>query len=152
FQGHMPDGVSLLITTAALTYAVLLVLQGCRQFFGLRPSHYAEFAVYGVLLACIVQWTAITPNANIRIAVVSPFLAYARLSFAWIVWRHRPWHRPRYAYDFVFWTALIEAAIHTVRGLAFGFGWEHQTAAVISPTPTNDIFAAMVILATPCLS
>ncbi|MFC0398045.1 GGDEF domain-containing protein [Paraburkholderia rhizosphaerae] len=152
FQGHMPGGMCLAITTAVLIYAVLLVLQGCRQFFGLRPFHYAELAAYVVLLACVVQWTTITPNANIRIMLVSPFLAYARLSFAWIVWHYRPQHRPRYAYNFVFWTALVEAAIHAARGLAFGLGWEHQTAAVISPTPTNDIFAAMVVLATPCLS
>ncbi|CAB3746266.1 GGDEF domain-containing protein [Paraburkholderia humisilvae] len=152
FQGRMPDGVSLLITTAVITYAVLLVLQGCRQFFGLRASHYRELAIYVALLACVAHWTVVTPNPNIRISVVSAFLLYVRVSFAWTVWRYRPRHRPRYGYDFVFWTALVEAAIHLARGLAFGLGWEHQTVAVIAPTPTNDVFAAMVILALPCLS
>jgi diguanylate cyclase (GGDEF)-like protein len=152
FQGRMPSGVSLVITAAAITFAVLLVLQGCRQFFGLRPTHYFELAAYGALLVCIVQWTVVTPDPNVRIPVISAFLAYARLSFAWIVWRYRPRHRPQYGYSFVFWVALLEAAVHLARGLAFGLGWEHQTNEVISSTPTNEVFVAMAILASPCLS
>ncbi len=141
-QGAAPGRLSVVVAGSVAAYGILLVLEGCRQFFGLCPSRLRDRVAYVALVTSLIQWAYVSPDANVRIVLISAFLAYVR----------GPTHRPKYSYYFLSISSYAEAAVHVVRGLAYGFGWEHHTAAVLSPTPTNIAFLALGILALPSLS
>jgi diguanylate cyclase (GGDEF)-like protein len=150
-QAPAPARLAIVVASALLGAAALLMLQGCRQFFGLRPAHSLEYVAYGVVLLGIVYWGYLSPDVNARIALLSAFLAYARLAIGWIVFRLRPPGRPKYCYQFLAGAAFLGAAVHASRSIACVVGWEHQTA-FLAPTPINIAFIGLAILALPCLS
>ncbi|MCX4175938.1 MULTISPECIES: GGDEF domain-containing protein [Paraburkholderia] len=150
-QAPTPAQVVIVAASGLLGAAALMMLQGCREFFGLRPSRSLEYVAYGALLLGIVYWGYISPNANARIALLSAFLAYVRLVIGWIAFSLRPAGRPRYCYQFMSGAAFLGAAVHASRSIACAMGWEHQ-AAFLEPTPLNIAFLVLGILALPCLS
>lgn len=150
-QAPSPAQLTIVVASALLGAAALVMLQGCREFFGLRPSRSFEYVVYGALLLGIVYWGYISPNANARIALLSAFLAYVRVVIGWISIRLRPPGRPKYCYQFMAGAALLGAAVHASRSVACVVGWEHQ-ASFLEPTPLNIVFLGLGILAMPCLS
>jgi diguanylate cyclase (GGDEF)-like protein len=150
-QAPAPAPLVIVVASALLGAAALMMLQGCREFFGLRPSRSLEYVAYGALLLGIVYWGYLSPNVNARIALLSAFLAYARFSVGWTVFRLRPAGRPKYCYQFLSGAAFLGAAVHASRSIACVVGWEHQTA-FLAPTPINIAFLGFAILALPCLS
>ncbi|CAG4897288.1 GGDEF domain-containing protein [Paraburkholderia gardini] len=150
-QAPMPARMVILIGSALLAAAALLMLQGCRQFFGLRPSHSFEYVAYGALMLAIVYWQYVSPNVNARAALMSAFLAYIRIVIGWITYKLRPPDRPKYGYYFMSVVAFLGAAIHLSRSLVCMLGWEHQTS-FLAPTPMNIAFLGLGILTLPALS
>jgi diguanylate cyclase (GGDEF)-like protein len=151
-QGTAPGRLSIVVAGSVAAYGILLVLEGCRQFFGLCPSRLRDRVVYLAWVIGLIQWAFVSPDPNVRIVLISAFLAYVRVSIAWMAFRLRPVHRPKYSYYFLSISSCAEAAVHVVRGLAYGFGWERQTSAVLTQTPMSIAFLALGILALPCLS
>jgi diguanylate cyclase (GGDEF)-like protein len=137
--------------SALLVGAALLVLQGFRQFFWLRPSFRREYAVLAAILIGLVYWTYVSPDVDARASVISAFLAYVRLVIGWMAQRYRSPGRPKYCYRFVTVAAVLGAVVHAVRGVVYGFGLAHQTA-FLEATPLNIAFLGMGILTLPCLS
>ncbi|ASV96803.1 GGDEF domain-containing protein [Paraburkholderia aromaticivorans] len=150
-QAPAPAAPVIVVASALLGAAALMMLQGCREFFGLRPSRSLEYVAYCALLLGIVYWGYLSPNVNARIALLSAFLAYARLAIGWTVFRLRPPGRPKYCYQFLSGAAFLGAAVHASRSIACVVGWEHQTT-FLAPTPINIAFLGLAILALPCLS
>lgn len=150
-QAPAPAQLAIVVASALLGAAALMMLQGCREFFGLRPSRSSEYIVYGAFLFGIVYWGYLAPNVNARIALLSAFLAYARLSIGWTVLRLRPAGRPKYCYQFLAGAAFLGAAVHASRSIACVAGWEHQSV-FLEPTPINVAFLGFAMLAMPCLS
>lgn len=150
-QAPAPAQLTIVVASTLLGAAALMMLQGCREFFGLRPSHSVEYVAYGAVLLGTVYWGYISPNANARVALLAAFLAYVRLAIGWIAFRLRPPGRPKYCYHFMSGAAFLGAAVHVARSIACVMGWEHQ-ASFLEPTPLNIVFLGLGILALPCLS
>jgi diguanylate cyclase (GGDEF)-like protein len=150
-RSHEPENFVVVGASTLLLIGALLVLQGCRQFFGRPPLHGLELAGVGAVLITLVHWTFVTPNLNARVTMMSLYFAYVRFSIAWMAYRFRPMHRPQYSYLFVTITALIGAIFHVARGLVYFSGLAHQTA-FFEPSPLNIAFLALGILTLPFLS
>jgi len=150
-QGTGPRWLTILVANHMLALAMLVILQGCRQFVGLRPVRYPEYAGFLLLLAGMTYWTYAVPDVNVRIAMVSLFYTYAYIAVGWTVHAARPLSRPRYAYWFVTIGAGLGAVGHVGRGLVYGLGWARQTE-LLQSTPVNVAFLALGVLALPWLS
>ncbi|QCP52402.1 GGDEF domain-containing protein [Trinickia violacea] len=150
-QGHAPRGITILCANGLLAYAVLLVLHGCRLFFGRRRAWWPEYAALGATMLAIAYWTYDTPDIYVRIAAVSAFHAYIYMAVGWQALRARPPQRPKYAYRFVTIVAFLGGAGHAVRGLTYGFGLVQQHT-LLESTPLNIAFLGLGILMLPCMS
>ena len=150
-NGRSTAALNIVIASALIAGAALVAMQGCRQFFGLRPSRLYELLAYAILVLGLLHWTYASPNVNARIVLMSVFLGYVRLVVAWTAYSRRPPHRPGYSYNFVALLALLGALVHVARALSTGFGWEHQTHFLDS-TPMNIAFLGLGILTLPCLA
>ena len=146
-----PAPLTIVVASSLFAGAAFLVLQGCRVFFGLRPSRLHEVVAFTMLVIGIVYWTYVSPNEVPRVVLMSSFLAYVRLSVGWITYTRRPRHRPGYSYQFVAIVAALGGLVHVARGLAAAVGWEHH-ARFLEPTPLTIAFLALGIVTLPCLS
>lgn len=150
-QRDAPPAIVTATVGVMLVFAALLVVQGFRQFFFLRPSFFPEYLLAGAVVSGFVYWTFAAVDLDARVSLLSAFLGYVRIAVGWMAYRFRPPGRPRYSYLFVAVSALAGAVIHVGRGLAYGFGFAHQTT-FLEATPLNTAFLGMGILTLPCLS
>lgn len=150
-QGHGPRWLTILAANELLAVAVLMILQGCRQFLGRRPVLLAEYVACLLLLAGLAYWTYVAPDINVRIALVSAFHAYVYASIGWVIHLARPYARRQYAYRFASIGAFLGAFGHAGRGTIYAIGLARQTELMQS-TPINIAFLAVGILALPWLS
>ncbi|MBN9473891.1 MAG: diguanylate cyclase [Bordetella sp. SCN 67-23] len=150
-QSVGPRWLTILVANQLLAMAMLVILQGCRQFVGMQPVRHAEYVGWAALLAAMAYWTYVVPDIGTRIALVSAFYTYAYVVVAVIVFMARPLSRPHYAYWFVSIGACLGAVGHVGRGLAYGVGWVRQ-AELLQSTPVNIAFLALGVLALPWLS
>lgn len=151
WHGGAPTPATVVAASWLFAGAAFLVLQGCRQFFGLRPTRPHELAAYALLAVGVWYWTCLAPNDNARVVLMSAFLAYVRLSVSWTAYVRRPPHRPAYSYRFVAIVAGLGGLVHLARGLSSSLGWE-QHARFLAPTPMTIAFLALGIITLPCLS
>jgi diguanylate cyclase (GGDEF)-like protein len=142
---------SIFVANALLALAVLLVLEGCRQFFGLKPRQWPLWAAWLAMSAGIAWWNWVTPSLDARIAVASAFHALVYALIGWTAWRYRPRARPPYGYRFVTWSAWLGALAHGLRGLIYGAGWARQST-LLEVTPFNVGYLALGILVLPAIS
>lgn len=133
----------------ALT-AVLLLVQGMRQFFGKGATRRAETAAFVIAFAAVVYFTYGAPNVGAKIALVSALLAYARIAVGTLALRHAPRGGARYPYRFVAAAAYLGAFFHIARAGAGAFGIPHVT--LLDPSPWNALFLGLAIVTLPCLS
>lgn len=150
-QRVAPPVLGILVANGVFALAIVLMLEGCRQFFGLRPSLPAAYAGCALVMACVAYWTWVSADINARIAVVSIFHAGIYATIGWTAGRGRPPGRPAYSYRFVTVAASLGALGHLSRGFVYASGWERQ-AVLLQPTPLNIGFLALGILALPALS
>jgi diguanylate cyclase (GGDEF)-like protein len=150
-QGSAPAILSVVAANELLAIAVLMVLQGCRQFFGLRPLVVAEYIGCSAVLLGMVYWTYVSPDIDARIVVVSVFHAYIYAIIGWTVRRGQAAGRPAYSYRFAMVCAWLGALGHSLRGLIYLAGFASQTA-LLQSTSLNITFLALGILALPALS
>jgi diguanylate cyclase (GGDEF)-like protein len=148
---NSPTPVTVIVASSLFAGAAFLVLQGCRLFFGLRPSRPYEVAAYAMLVIGVVYWTYLSPNEGARIVLMSAFLAYVRLLVGWTSYTRRPPHRPGYSYQFVAIVAGLGGLVHLARGLAIVLGWEQHTR-FLEPTPMTVAFLGLGIITLPSLS
>jgi len=150
-RGHEPESFAVIGASALLLISALLIVQGCRHFFGRPPVDGLELAGVAAVLVGLIYWTFVAPNLNARVTAMSLYFAYARFAIAWMAYRFRPLHRPKYSYLFLTITALAGAIFHLARGLAYFSGLAHQTA-FLEPSQLNVAFLALGILTLPFLS
>ncbi|MCQ9372110.1 hypothetical protein NQ024_12860, partial [Corynebacterium sp. 35RC1] len=81
--------------------AVLLLIQGMRQFFGEAWAVPQETGAFAVAFAALVYFTLVSPNVSAKIGIVSVFFAYARIAVGTLALRHAPHDGTRYPYRFV---------------------------------------------------
>ncbi|MGU7775240.1 GGDEF domain-containing protein [Burkholderia sp. MR1-5-21] len=141
------------VAAAAALYVggTLAILQGFRQFFGLRPVYRAEQAAAALLAAALVGCALAGSLSDLRVVLVSAMAVYVRVAIGWLAYRRRPAHRPAFAYVFVWVVAIAGAIVQFARGAAFALGRGHD-ASLLHPTPLNVAFVALGVLSLLCLS
>lgn len=148
---RLPPWLTIAFAHGLFIVGSVAVLQGAREFFGQRKGSVAEYAaVVGVYLA-LLYFVYVKPSLDASVAVSSGYFAYVRAALGWTVLRDRPRHRPKYSYYFLAIAALVGALIHATRSVAYGFGWDHQTA-FLDPSPLNIAFLGLGILSFPFMS
>lgn len=138
-------------SSSLLMIASLLGVQGFRQFLNTRESYAWEYVAIAAILSFLVYWTFVSPAVDARSAMISGFIAYVRFNIGWMVLKHRPLGRPKYAYYFVSVAAISGAIVHAVRSVAYALGLAHETV-FLQATPLNVLFLGMATLTLPCLS
>ncbi|MEM5330462.1 GGDEF domain-containing protein [Paraburkholderia sp. JHI2823] len=138
-------GVSLITLTA-----VLLLVQGTRQFFGKDAARHEESAAFVAIFVALVYFTCVSPNVDARVTLVSICLAYARIAVGTLALRHAPRDGARYPYRFVAAAAYLGALFHVTRAVAVAFGLPHTT--LLQPSPWNVLFLGLAIVTLPCMS
>jgi len=150
-QGHASQWLTFVASNVLMAASLLLVVEGCLRFLGRRARLWPAYLGLVAVLLGISYWTFAAPNFNARVALVSAFHASLYVVLGVAMLRGRPANRPRYSYYFLAGAALLLFAAHTARGLMYGFGWLTQTG-LLQVSPSNIIFLALGILASPCLS
>jgi diguanylate cyclase (GGDEF)-like protein len=130
--------------------AVLLLVQGMRQFFGKGSARHEESAAFVIIFVALVYFTCASPNIDARVALISIFLAYARIAVGTLALRHAPRDGARYPYRFVAAAAYLGALFHITRAVAVAFGMPQMT--FLQPSPWNVLFLGLAIVTLPCLS
>jgi diguanylate cyclase (GGDEF)-like protein len=143
--------LTIFVSNTLLALAVVHVLEGCRQFFGLKPRVPLAYAGIAALAAGIVWWYWVTPSLGARVAVVSVFHAAVYAAIGWLALRYRPRERPSYSYRFVTLAAWLGALAHALRGAMYGSGIVQQHG-LLDSTPLNVAWLALGILVLPALS
>jgi diguanylate cyclase (GGDEF)-like protein len=143
--------LTVLVSNTLLAIAVTRALEGCREFFGLRPRVPLAWAGCAAVAAGIAWWYWVEPDLGARIALISVFHASIYGAIGWLALHDRPAGRPRYSYRFVTWSAWLGALAHGVRGILYGGGFVHQTT-LLDSTPFNVAYLALGILVLPALS
>ena len=150
-HAHASQWVTIVASNVLMAAALLLVVEGCLRFLGRRARPWPAYVGLVAVLLGISYWTFAAPNFNARVALVSAFHASLFAVLVVAMLRGRPSNRPRYSYYFLAGAALLMFAAHTSRGLMYGFGMLMQTG-LLQVSPSNVLFLALGILASPCLS
>ena len=145
-QGRFVTLAAALITLTA----VLLLIQGMRQFFGKPWAVPQETGAFAIAFVALVYFTLISPNVSAKIGIVSVFFAYARIAVGTLALRHAPHDGARYPYRFVAAAAYLGALFHVTRAIAVAFGMP-QTA-FLEPSAWNVLFLGLAIVTFPCMS
>jgi diguanylate cyclase (GGDEF)-like protein len=150
-QAHTSPWLGMVAANELLAVSVLLVVEGCGRFLGRRRRPWAACAGALAVLAGIMYWTFVVPDFDARVAVVSAYHAMLYASLAAMMVCNRPANRPRYSYYFLAVAALLLCVGHVSRGVFYGFGMLLQSD-LLEISPSNVVFLALGILATPALS
>jgi diguanylate cyclase (GGDEF)-like protein len=150
-HAHASQWLTLVASNVLMAASLLLVVEGCLRFLGRRTRPWPAYLGLVAVLFGISYWTFAAPSFNARVALVSAYHASLCVTLAVLMLRGRPSNRPRYSYFFVAGAALLLFAAHTARGFMYGLGWMTQTS-LLQVSPSNVLFLALGILASPCLS
>ncbi|QGZ66646.1 GGDEF domain-containing protein [Paraburkholderia acidisoli] len=148
----LPLSREVIVVTALFTVlAVLLLVQGTREFFGMKPVRNRELAAAIIVFAELVWFTWMSPNADARVVLFSLVSAYGRIAVGTLALRYAPREGARYPYRFVGVAAYLGALIHVARIVAIAFGIAPH-ATLLQPTPWNTLFLGLAIVTLPCMS
>jgi diguanylate cyclase (GGDEF)-like protein len=131
--------------------AVALLVQGTRQFFGMRPVRRIELAAFIIAFAALVYVTCVAPNVEARVVLASAVIAYGRVAIGTLALRHAPRDGTLYGYRFVAAAAYLGALVHVARAVAIGFGIV-SPVTYWQPLPWSDLFLGLAIVTLPCMS
>jgi len=152
-QNVAPAWLGVVVANQLLAATVLLIYEGCNEFFDvhLRPAQrWAGWIMWLAVMAGIVYFTYVVPDVHVRVVIVSAFHAACDLAIAGRVLLGRPKERPRYNYLFVAGAAALGTLGHTIRGAIYAVQPPAQ-AALLQPGPMQITFLALGILVLPSL-
>jgi diguanylate cyclase (GGDEF)-like protein len=152
-QNVAPAWLGIVVANQLLAATILLIYEGCNDFFDVRMGHAQRWTGWimwlGVMVG-IAYFTYVVPDVHVRVVIVSAFHAACCLAIAGRVLLARPKDRPRYNYLFVVGAAALGAFGHTVRGAIYAVNPPAQ-AALLQPGPMQITFLALGILVLPSL-
>jgi len=149
--GSQPGQIVIIGASLITFVAVLLLVQGTRQFFGKGSQRHLESAGFVIVFVALVYFTCVSPNIDARVALISIFLAYARIAVGTLALRHAPRDGARYPYRFVAAACYLGALVHVARAVAVAFGIVPQMT-FLQPSPWNVLFLGLAIVTLPCMS
>jgi diguanylate cyclase (GGDEF)-like protein len=152
-QNVAPAWLGIVVANQLLAATILLIYEGCNDFFDVRMRHAQRWTGWimwlGVMVG-IAYFTYVVPDVHVRVVIVPAFHAACCLAIAGRVLLARPKDRPRYNYLFVVGAAALGAFGHTVRGAIYAVNPPAQ-AALLQPGPMQITFLALGILVLPSL-
>ncbi|RDU97496.1 GGDEF domain-containing protein [Trinickia dinghuensis] len=150
-KAHVPPWLGIAFAHGLFLLGSFAILQGAREFFGRNKATAPEYAAVVAVYIALLYFIYVRPNLDASVFVTSAYFAYIRAAVGWTALRYRPAHRPKYSYYFLGIAALVGALLHLARSIAYGFGWDHQTA-FLDPSPLNIAFLGLGILSFPFMS
>jgi diguanylate cyclase (GGDEF)-like protein len=133
-------------------FSIVLIYEGCREFFRRPPVTTAPYVGLLAVVAGICYWNFFDQSANARIVVISTFLAAMYAGMGLFIWIYRNPHRPFYSYGFILGLVAVSAAISLARVIVFGIYLPHEENGLLLPTSLNVAFITTTMLAVPAMS
>jgi len=149
--GSQPNAIEIVEVSFGTLCAVLLLVQGTRQFSGTSPARRDEVAAFIVIFVLLVYFTCVSPNANMRGVLISVALIYGRIVVGALALRHASRDATRYAGRLVAAAAWLGALVYIVRIVAIVFGVAPQLT-FLQPSLWNVVFLGLAIVTLPCMS
>ncbi|WP_321814900.1 MULTISPECIES: GGDEF domain-containing protein [unclassified Paraburkholderia] len=150
--GGMGAGAITVIGVSFTTLAAVLVLvQGTRQFFGLQPVRRDECIALIVVCAALLYFTCISPNVDARGVLISIGLIYGRIVLGVLALRHAPREGSRYACRLIAAAAWLGALVYAARIVVIVLG-KAPTLSFLQPSPWNVALLGLAIVSLPCIS
>lgn len=149
--GDRPRPLAVITISFTTIAAVTLLLQGTRQFFGMKPTRSAELVAFAAAFAALVYFTFISPNIGARVVCLSVVLAYGRIVVGMLALRHAHHDGARYASRFVALAAWLGALSHLARAVAVATG-AAQAVTFVQPSLWNIVLLGLAIVSSPCMS
>ncbi|SDE40162.1 GGDEF domain-containing protein [Paraburkholderia lycopersici] len=131
--------------------AVMLLVQGTRQFFGVSPVRRGECVALLVVFVVLLYFTRVSPNVGARGMLISIGLAYGRITVGTLALRHAAGEGSRYACRLVTAAAWLGALVSIARTIAIAFGVV-PSLSFLQPSPWNVALLGLAIVTLPCLS
>ncbi|CAD6545903.1 hypothetical protein LMG27952_04390 [Paraburkholderia hiiakae] len=149
--GARAGGMTIVGASIATLGAVVLLVQGTRQFFGKRAVWGAESAALVVICAALVYFTWVSPNVDARGVLISLGLIYGRLAVGTLALRHASCEGTRYPCRLIAVAAGLGALVYVARIGAIVFG-AAPSLSFVQPSPWNVVLLGLAILTLPCMS
>jgi diguanylate cyclase (GGDEF)-like protein len=152
-QGALPAILGIVAANQLLAATILMMFEGCTEFFAGRVNEEgrrAGWVAWLAVMAGIAWFTYVAPDAHTRVVIVSAFHAACDLAIAVTIVRSRPVERPRYSYWFAAGAASLGCIGHVVRGSIYAVKPPAQTA-LLQPGTMQIAFLALGILVLPSL-
>ncbi|WMD22903.1 GGDEF domain-containing protein [Achromobacter seleniivolatilans] len=120
----VPPGLYVMLSNATWVCAVSLVYVGVRQFFGLRPHIARTLGISGICIAAFAWMLYVQGNLVGRMVLFSVFTCVVMLATGRLMYRHRKRIHTRGVMLYVMLAVFGLAALHALRVVVYGFGWE----------------------------
>ncbi|MCG5075446.1 GGDEF domain-containing protein [Paraburkholderia tagetis] len=151
FAGDRPRPFAIVGISFVTIAAVMLLLQGTRQFCGVKPIRRPEFAAFAVVFAALLYFTCVVPSIAARVVLLSAVLTYGRIVVGLLALRHAPRDGARYAARFVALAAWVGALSHIARIVAAASGVV-PPVTFVQPSFWNVVLLGLAIVSLPCMS
>jgi diguanylate cyclase (GGDEF)-like protein len=149
--GSQPGAIEIVGVLCATLGAVLLLVQGTRQFSGANPTRRDEAAAFIVIFVLLVYFTCIAPNINARGVLVAVALIYGRIMVGALALRHASRGSARYAGRLVAGAAWLGALVYVTRIVAIVLGIA-PPLTFLAPSLWNVVFLGLAIVTLPLMS
>lgn len=150
-SGPQAGGITIVGASIAILGAVVLLVQGTRQFFGERAVWVAESVAFVAICAALVCFTWVSPNVDARGVLMSLGLIYGRLAVGTLALRHASREGTRYACWLIAVAAGTGALVYVARIGAIVFG-AAPSLSFVQPSPWNVALLGLAILTSPCVA
>ena len=146
----LPLNATVMVSNAAWISALALVYVGVRQFFGLHPQVWRSAAL---AILCVVVMTAMLYGQDrvaARIVLFSVITCVGMGATACVIFDGRRQIRTRGVALYLLLSILGLAALHLLRVLVYGLGWE-APGSMLHPTPWALFFIVGGSVTVPAL-
>ncbi|HKR42688.1 MAG TPA: GGDEF domain-containing protein [Paraburkholderia sp.] len=149
--GPRAGAITIVVTSVATLGAVVLLVQGTRQFFGMRAVCRTESAALAMICAALVYFMWVSPSNGARGVLVSLGLIYGRLAIGALVLRHASREGTRYACRLIAVAAGLGALVYVARIGAIVSG-AVPSLTFVQSSPWNVALLGLAIVTLPCMS
>jgi diguanylate cyclase (GGDEF)-like protein len=149
--GDQPRPVAIIVVAFVTLAAVMVLLQGTRQFFGLSPTRRVEVAAFVATFLALVYFTCVSPSVAARVVLLSSVMAYGRIVVGTLALQRVPRDGARYACRFVAAAAYLGALVYIARVVVTAFAIV-PPVTFLQPSSWNVVLLGLAILSFPCMS
>jgi len=149
--GNQPGPGAIMSILLITLGAVMLLVQGMRQFFGLSPVRRDESVVAVVVVVTLAYFTYVSPDPHARVTLASIVFAYGRITVGTLALRHAPRDGTRYAHRFLAAAAYLGALVHIARVVASATGVMPPTT-FLQLSLWNVLLLGLAVVTLPCMS